>query len=106
MQRGDLSRLVSPVEGPDTGRAALSYTTPDRRRSVVFAYQLEHPSSDPPELRLVDLDPATDYRVTEVSLTDDASSDSVLRGEQLHDGVPWRLDEPCTARILEIVAVD
>ncbi len=48
----------------------------------------------------------TDYRVTEVSLTDDASSDSVLRGEQLHDGVPWRLDEPCTARILEIVAVD
>ena len=106
MQRGDLTRLVSPVEGPDTSRAALSYTTPDRRRSVVFAYQLEHPSSDAPALRLVDLDPERDYRVTEVSLTGEQSSTTTTSGEQLRRGLAWRLDEPCTAQILEIAAVD
>ena len=106
VQQGDLTRLVSPVEGPDTSRAALSYTSPDRRRSVVFAYQLEHPSSDPPLLRLVDLDPGRDYRVAEVSLTGGDPESTVVSGQQLRAGLAWRLDEPCTAQILELTAVD
>ena len=106
VQQGDLARLVSPVEGDDTSRAALSYTSPDRRRSVVFAYQLDVPAGEPPLVRPVDIDPERDYRVVEVSLTGDESEAIAVAGRQLREGVPWRLDEACTAQILELTAID
>ena len=107
VQQGRLSRLVSPVEGPDTSRGSLAYTAEDGRRAVVFAFQLEHPSSDTPRLRPSELDPSLDYRVTQLALTGSADEPLVLSGETLRDeGIRWPLDEPCTASIWEITAVD
>ena len=106
VQQGDLARLVSPVEGADTSRAAVSYTSRDRRRSVVFAYQLEAPSSEPPRLRLHDLDPSLDYEVFDVRLDDDRWNGRVRSGASLRDdGLHWQLGEPCTATIWDVVAV-
>lgn len=40
VQQGDLYRLISPYENRRT--ASLMYSTPDKKRAVFFAYQLEY----------------------------------------------------------------
>jgi alpha-galactosidase len=103
VQQGELVRLLSPVEGPDTGRAAMAYLSPDRRRAVLFAYQLDSPSAPAPVLRLGGLDPTVTYRLTGTDLLDD--SELALTGAELASrGVDWPLSEPLTARIWELTA--
>ena len=46
VQHGELVRLVSPVDGDDRTRAALVHLDEERRRGVVFAYQLDAGTPD------------------------------------------------------------
>ncbi len=107
VQRGELVRLVSPVEGEDRSRAALMHLSADRRRAVVAAYQLDAPTGPGPALVLSDLDPTTTYRVTWTDLGTDTPVDGgTLTGAELASaGLPWPLTEPVTARIWELDAI-
>jgi alpha-galactosidase len=61
---GDLFRLWSPSDAPS---AAWMYVTVDRKKAVVFAFNMgmRHWSDLMPTLRLQGLDQGTDYAVTE-----------------------------------------
>lgn len=65
---GDMYRLVSPYE---SNHAAVSYVAKDRKRAVVFAYDL-HPRYKEPVLnvRLQGLDPLQTYSIKELNLTE------------------------------------
>ncbi len=63
VQQGDLWRLVPPSE-----RAALSYVSEDRRRAVLFAFQLTASTNDADPLRPGGLDPERTYEVVAVDL--------------------------------------
>ena len=65
---GDMNRLVSPYE---CNHAAVSYVAKDRKRAVVFAYDL-HPRYKEPVLnvRLQGLDPLQTYSIKELNLTE------------------------------------
>lgn len=65
---GDMYRLVSPYECNHT---AVSYVAKDRKRAVVFAYDL-HPRYKEPVLnvRLQGLDPLQTYSIKELNLTE------------------------------------
>ena len=65
---GDMYRLVSPYE---CNHAAVSYVAKDRKRTVVFAYDL-HPRYKEPVLnvRLQGLDPLQTYSIKELNLTE------------------------------------
>ena len=104
VQQGELVRLVSPVEGPDRSRAALAHLSADRRRAVVFAYQLEEPTTAPPRLCLADLDPEVTYRVHRTDLRrDDRVELGALSGSELaHDGLEWAPAAPTTAAVWEL----
>lgn len=104
VQQGDLVRLVSPVEGADRSRAAWAHTAVDGRRAVLFAFQVEEPTGAGPNLRLEGLDPGSDYRVTAVDLASpDAPTTTRHTGAALGGaGLPWPLDQACTARLFEI----
>jgi alpha-galactosidase len=97
-------RLVSPVEGADRSRAAIAHVDADRAAAVLFAYQLEAPSSPAPTLQLTCLDAAAVYRLRSTDLSTDEPVELGDRtGEQLAvDGLPWPLTDPCTARIWEL----
>jgi alpha-galactosidase len=88
VQQGDLYRLESPYDHP---RSAISYVLADQSRAVLFVYQTA--SSDPKCVKLAGLDPQKKYRVREVNLVGDASSnlpenDKTLDGATLmRDGV-------------------
>ncbi len=103
VQQGDLYRLQSPLTGQHGAVACLS---PDRDRAVVFAFQI---ADVPGTSLLVDgLDPNRNYVVAAVSLTDDTTpSTRVMSGEALlREGLEWPLDQPLTAAIFEVSAVD
>ncbi len=106
VQQGPLVRLVSPVEGPDRSRAAWAHLSDDRRRAVVFAYQLEDAATEAPRLRLVDLEPAQTYRVRWTDLGSDDPVDLDARtGQDLADvGLEWTPASPLRAGIWELVA--
>jgi alpha-galactosidase len=99
VQQGELSRLVSPVEGDDRDRAALAHRSADGQRWVVFAYQLEDAVHEGPPLRPAGLDPAGSYTCVRESLTGDPTA-SIVSGEELiGSGLPWPLTAACTAAI-------
>jgi alpha-galactosidase len=106
VQQGELVRLVSPVEGSDTTRAALAHLDADRDRAVVFGYQLEAPQGPGPRLRLTDLAGARGYRVRATDLRADTPLlDEVRSGDSLaEEGLAWPLEQPCTAVIWELDA--
>ena len=111
VQQGELVRLVSPVEGEDRTRAALAHLSTDRRRAVVFMYQLDATGAPGPEgfvVRVPRLDPATRYQLTIGDLTTDEPLRAMdLTGSELaDDGVRWSLETECTALIVEIQAID
>lgn len=102
VQQGDLHRLVAPVPGPGE-RAALAYVAPDRRRAVVFGYQVEDllSGAGPGTLRVTGLDPDLAYRVREIDL----ASGDVVEGELPRDGgLAWPLRRALTAAIWELDA--
>ena len=124
VQMGDVERLVSPVEGEDRSRAAWAHLSADRRRAVLFAYQLDggpvgdraEPGSElhpPPALRLTGLDPIAGYRVSSTDLSGEADDGGDAGGDGLvvsgadlsASGLAWPLDRPLTARIFEIDAI-
>ncbi len=105
VQQGDLWRLVPPGE-----RAALEYVSPDRRRAVVFGFQLTAGRTDPGPLRPGGLDPEQAYEVTTVDLTAGpapvGNDVDRRRGSTLRDeGLEWPLNDPCTARLWVIDSV-
>ncbi len=105
VQQGELVRLVSPVEGADTSRAGLAHLSDDRRRAVVFAYQLEDSVTPAPVLRLADLDPAATYRVTRTDLLHDPEDLGVRAGADLMaSGLDWVGAAPLTACVWELAA--
>ena len=111
VQQGELVRLVSPVEGDDRSRAALLYRDADATKAVVFAYQLDEPTSGAPAsgaptLRLRGLAPHLTYEVTVTDLNEQVTTPPVERaGERLSaEGLVWPLEAPRTARIWEIDA--
>ncbi|MGB3411546.1 MAG: alpha-galactosidase [Microthrixaceae bacterium] len=118
VQMGDLHRLISPVEGADTSRAALAYRSastgrPSADRTVAFAYQLEDSSGAGPTLHLPWLDADLTYRITATDLDKPATGGdrggavtSERAGDDLiESGLSWPSDEPLTATIWEIQAV-
>jgi alpha-galactosidase len=107
VQRGELVRLVSPVDGEDRSRAALAHLSDDRRRVLVAAYQLEDATSPAPRLLVPDLVPDASYRLRWTDLRADEPVDAgTLTGAELGStGLDWPLGEPLTARLWEL-AVD
>lgn len=107
VQRGELVRLVSPVQGEHSSRAALAHLSDDRRSAVVFAYQLEPAEQPGPALRLVDLDPDADHVVTCTDLrSDEPEQLGVWSGARLADeGLPWGAHEPLSASIWQVHAI-
>lgn len=131
VQHGDLHRLVAPVPGPGE-RAALAYVAPDRRRAVVFAYQVADLSPGAPaaRLRLTALDPDQIYRVRSIDLgapdpgAPDLGAGDVVEDEPVDDrpggggggsverqgevlvadGLAWPLSRALTAAIWELDA--
>ncbi len=108
VQQGELVRLVSPVEGDDRSRAALAHLAEDRGRAVLFAYQLEASAAAAPSLRVPDLSPGIRYRVRRTDLHSDEPVEQLeLTGEDLATtGLVWPGDEPLTASIWELDALD
>jgi alpha-galactosidase len=104
VQRGRVRRYVSPVEGDDRSRAAWSIRGDDGR-VVVFAYQLEEPSSAPPTIALRDVDPDATYEVRTTDL-DAVDGTTTATGAELAAGLVWPLDAPLTARLWELVPTD
>lgn len=105
VQQGELVRLVAPVEGADTSRAALAHLSDDRRRAVVFTYQLEEPATPAPVLRLADLDPTASYRVTRTNLLGDPEDLGVRTGTDLvTSGLDWVGETPLSAWVWELSA--
>lgn len=104
VQQGEIVHLISPVEGEDHSRAALGYHSAGRERSLVFAYQLEEPTTAPPRIRVGHLDRSRNYQVTSTDLTGDTPVPTGdFSGAQLAtDGLEWPLGAPCTARIFEL----
>ncbi len=94
---GEQYRLISPYE---TAHMAVNYVSADKRRAVLFGYDL-HPRylAHPPVVRLQGLDPEKLYKVTEINLPTGASShsqhhDKVYSGDYLmkaglHILSPW-----------------
>ncbi len=73
IQLGDLYRLISPYDGNDW--ASLMYVAKDKKQAVFFAYSLAyHGRTTFFETRLKGLDPAKQYTVTEINLTNAYSS--------------------------------
>jgi alpha-galactosidase len=72
VQRGDLYRLVSPLDG--STRSATLYVAPDRSRAVLFAFLHSstrlHAQS---RIRLAGLDPDTRYRMRAIDAAASAS---------------------------------
>lgn len=105
VQMGELHRLVSPVEGADTSRAALAYTGGrDAERTVVFGYQLENAEDASPALALQWLDPTCNYLVTATDL-DSLEEPAVTErsgSELIGAGLDWGSEEPLTSTIWEI----
>jgi hypothetical protein len=98
-------RLVAPVEGDDRTRAALAHLSTDRRRAVVFAYQLAPSATPAPRLRLADLDPDTAYRVRWTDLRDEVVDTGTRTGAELAaDGLTWTPTDPLSAGIWELTA--
>ncbi len=113
VQRGELVRLVSPVDGEDRSRSAVAHLSADRRRAVVFGYQLDEPAmtvdpADTVQLRLADLVPALHYRVLVTDLGEDAPLELgiVLGSDLASGGFDWPWSGPLTASIWELSAVD
>ncbi|MHB1139609.1 MAG: alpha-galactosidase, partial [Microthrixaceae bacterium] len=110
VQLGRLDRLVSPVEGDDTSRAALSYGSPAEQRRVVFAYQLDSPPDGGsggdggagPALRLQGLVSDATYRVVRESLVGDPTEERRTGRALAEQGLVWPLREACTAAIWTI----
>ena len=118
VQQGELVRLVSPVEGDDRSRAALAHLSADRRRAVLFLYQLESAGPDAASVvRVPGLDAGTTYRVRSTALASGEEASGVVTspdtsavigptGAELAErGLDWPLDAACTARIYEFEAV-
>jgi alpha-galactosidase len=134
VQHGDLHRLVSPwrsdagtggAGGPmaESGSAALMFTAADRRRAIVFAYQLDEPGeATPSTFALAGLDPELLYEVRPVRLgdpgdersSDDSPASSTtgdLPGEAgrrsgadlMAEGLAWSLRASVTAAIWSLV---
>lgn len=102
VQLGGLYRLVAPESG-DGSRAAMAYVSSDKRRAVVFAYQLSFGSAPRP-LVLAGLDPRLTYVVAPVSLNEDGPDDlrEVAGDVLLAEGIGWPLAEERTAAIFEL----
>ncbi len=81
---GDLYRLVSPFENP---RSALSYVSKDKKKAVLFIYQLKRGSADD-VVKLEGLNPSAKYKLEEASLRENEkgrfqNSGVILTGEEL-----------------------
>ena len=117
VQQGDLVRLVSPVDRGDGSRAALAHLSADRRRAVVFGYQLDADAdadadADPGSgaatfLRLDDLVTDVEYVVRVTDLTADAPIELGTRtgADLAADGIAWPASPPLTASIWEVTAI-
>ncbi len=117
VQQGDLVRLVSPVDRGDGSRAALAHLSADRRRAVVFGYQLDADAdadadADPGSgaatfLRLDDLVTDVEYVVRVTDLTADAPIELGTRtgADLAADGIAWPASPPLTASIWELTAI-
>ncbi len=104
VQRGVVHRQVSPVEGDDRSRAAWSVAGDDGR-VVSFAYQLEAPASPAPAVVLPGVARGRRYELTTFRLDGDDDVTTV-DGAALLDGLPWPLDGPLTAQVLELAPLD
>ncbi len=66
VQQGDLYRLHSPYEGD--GISSLMYVSEDKTHAAFFAYNLDYIINQPmPHLPLRGLDPAKNYRITDLT---------------------------------------
>jgi len=113
VQDGDLHRLVSPWrvgavtskdgEAARTGSAALSYSSPDRRRSIVFAYQLDEPGgATPAAVPLRGLDPELTYEVRRVEPGGPDEVATATGADLMDRGLDWPLTAPVTAAIWSV----
>jgi alpha-galactosidase len=115
VQEGDLHRLVSPWregavtsrdgEAARTGSAALSYSSPDRRRSILFAFQLDEPGfATPAVVPLAGLDPDRAYDVRRVEAGGEDGLATATGAALLERGLDWPLTAPVTAAIWSVSA--
>ncbi len=106
VQRGELVRLVSPVEGEDRSRAAMAFVASDRRRAAIAAYQLEASSIRDPDLRIAGLTPEVRYEMTATDLRGEPQLVGEYSGAELMAvGLEWPLSQQQTARWWELRAI-
>ena len=106
VQQGDLYRLVSPYENP---RSALNYVSADRRRAVLFVYQIGPGNGEAVKLR--GLDPQRRYLIEEVNLLEGTTSKLALNGQTvdgatlMRDGLVPPCDREFDSSVIELVEV-
>lgn len=72
VQFGDLYRLISPYD--NKGVASLMYVSPEKSRSVFYAYKMAHfINMTVPNVKLNGLDPAKNYQLTDLTAKDENS---------------------------------
>jgi alpha-galactosidase len=108
--KGDLYRLVSPYDEP---RAALMYTSEDKRRAVLYHYLTTPRRKDIfGRVKLQGLDPEARYRLREVNLFPGTKStqpdnDKIFTGAHLMTiglNLTAGRANPLTSNIYELVA--
>lgn len=111
VQMGDLYRLVSPYDnGPVS---ALMYSTPDKKRSVVFAYRINFFNGQPvANLKLDGVDENKTYRITDLTPAN-PERPSALNGREVsgrvlkHAGINigQSLNHPYSSLALELTEI-
>lgn len=105
---GDLYRLISPYEG---NRAVLMYVNKDKRRSVLFSYNLQNQRENFNPVLLQGLDPDKSYIVEETNLfpgfrTSCPESGKIFSGDYLMKvGLIVSNNRLLTSAVIEITEV-
>ncbi len=105
VQMGDLYRIESPY---DSARASQMYVVPDKKRVIVFAWQMRDGS--PSALKLQGIDETIRYRVREINRKAGQASqiteeNQVLEGSKLlQNGLNISLQKQFDSIIVELTA--
>lgn len=112
VQFGDQYRLMSPYD--NKGVASLMYVTPDKNRSVFYAYKMNHLINMlVPVVKLNGLNPEKNYRISDLTPSDEkkpcALDGKIISGKVLmNEGLPMSslLNKEYSSLALELNAVD
>lgn len=104
VQQGEMYRLESPY----TGRACVNFVSPDRKRAVLFVYQLK--AGDGAPVKPHGLDPKRHYTIHEVNLAPESVSSLKLNSETvtgealMQEGLPAPVQSTLSSSVIEFTS--